>query len=139
MVINRPLYVGAQTTQCTSTPKRKTQKYARPPAMGLKNSITVYIGFCNYGFSVQSGYSDRNPVYGPLSLHNSNLGFNDLQFRSLCSNTATVNTFGRRYTQRNIVCTGFSNHLVVKPSKNPLNLATTFGFSDLEPCDRDKS
>ena len=28
------------------------------------NSIryTVYIGFCDYGFSGQSGYSDRNPV-----------------------------------------------------------------------------
>ena len=50
---------------------------------------------------------------------------------------ATVNTFGGRYTQRNVVWTGFSNHLVVKPSKNPFNLATTFGFSDLEPSDGD--
>ena len=91
---------------------------------------TVYIGFCDYGFSGQSGYSDRNPVYGPLLLHNSDLGYNDLQFWPLCSKIATVNTFGGRYTQRNLVSTGFSDHLVAKPSKNPLNLATTIGFSD---------
>ena len=28
---------------------------------------TVHIGFCDYGFSGQSGYSGRNPVDGPLS------------------------------------------------------------------------
>ena len=57
---------------------------------------TVYIGFCDYGFSVQSGYSDRNPVYGPLSLHNSDHGYNDLQFLHLYSEIATVNAFGGR-------------------------------------------
>ena len=97
--------------------------------------ITVYIGFCDYGYSGQSGYSDRNLVDGPLSLYNSDLGYNDLQFRHLCSEIATVDTFGGRYTQRSIVCIGFSDHLVVKPSENPLNLATTIGFSDLDPCD----
>ena len=30
---------------------------------------TVYIGFCDYGFSGQSVYSDRNPTDGPPSLH----------------------------------------------------------------------
>ena len=40
-----------------------------------------------------------------------------------------------RYIQWGIVCIGFSDHLVVKPSKNPLNLVTTIGFSDLDSCD----
>ena len=95
---------------------------------------TVYIGFCDYGFSGQSGYRYHNPVYGPLSLRNSDLVYNDLQFWPLCSKIATVNTFGGRYTQRNVVCTGFSDHLVVKPSKNPLNLVTILGFSDPDTC-----
>ena len=99
------------------------------------NFSTVYIGFCDYGFSGQSGYSDRNPVDGPPSLHNSDPGYNDPKFRPLCSNIATIDTFGGRYTHRRIVCIGFSDHLVVKPSENPLNLATTIGFSDLDPRD----
>ena len=57
-------------------------------------------------------------------------GYNDLQFRRLCSELATVETFRSRYTQRSIVYIAYSDHLVVKPSENPLNLATTFGFSD---------
>ena len=100
-----------------------------------KIDTTVYIGFCDYGFSGKSGYSDRNPVYGPLSLINSDLGYNDLQFWPLCSKIAAVNTFGGRYIQRNEVCIGFSDHLVVKPSKNPLHLTTTIRFSDLDPYD----
>ena len=52
-------------------------------------------------------------------------GYNDPQFWPLCSEIATVDTFGGRYTQRRIVCIGFSDHLVVKPSENPLDLATT--------------
>ena len=95
----------------------------------------MYIGFCDYGLSGQSGYSDRYPLDGPPLLHDSDLGFNDLQFRLLCSEIATVNTFGGRYTQRSVVYIGFSDHLVVKPSENPLNLATTIRFSDLDPCD----
>ena len=43
-------------------------------------SNTVYIGFYDKGFSGQSGYSDRNLVDGPLSQHNSDLGYNGLQF-----------------------------------------------------------
>ena len=48
-----------------------TQKYI---------GLTVYIGFCDYGYSGQSGYSDRSLVDGPLSLYNNDLGYNDLQF-----------------------------------------------------------
>ena len=96
---------------------------------------TVYIGFCDYGYSGQSGYSDCNLVDGPLSLYNSDLGYNDLQFRHLCSKIATVDTFGGRYIQWSIVCIGFSDHLVVKPSENRLNLAATIGFSDPDACD----
>ena len=29
----------------------------------------------------------------------------------------------------------FSDHLVVKPSKNPINLALAIGFSEIDPCD----
>ena len=57
---------------------------------------TVYIGFCDYGFSGQSGYSDHNLVDGPPSLHNSDHGYNDLQFSHLYSEIATVNPFGGR-------------------------------------------
>ena len=103
--------------------------------MAQCKDYTVYIGFYDYGFSGQSGYSDRNPVDGPPSLHNSDPGYNDPQFWPLCSEIATVDTFGGRYTQRRVVCIGFSDHLVVKPSENPLNLATTIRFSDLDPYD----
>ena len=57
---------------------------------------TVYIGFCDYGFSGQSGYSDPNLIDGPPSLHNSDHGYNDLQFSHLYSEIATVNPFGGR-------------------------------------------
>ena len=60
------------------------------------NPYTVYIGFCDYGYSGQSGYSDHNLVDGPPSLHNSDLGYNDLQFSLLYSEIATVNPFGGR-------------------------------------------
>ena len=63
----------------------------------------------------------------------SDLGYNDLKFRPLCSKIATVNAFGGRYTQRRIVCIGFSDHLVVKPSENPLNLATNVGLATSTP------
>ena len=82
-------------------------------------------------------FSDQKRRDGLFLVLHKDLVFSDLQFRPLCSKIATVNTFGGRYTQRNIVCTGFSDHLAAKPSKNPLNLATTFGFSDLEPYDGD--
>ena len=109
-----------------------------PPVFGNPEiATTVYIGFYDYGFSGQSGYSDRNPVDGPPSLLYSNLGYNGLQFRPLCSELATVDSFGGRYIQRSIVFIGFGDHLVGKPSESPLNLATTIGFSELDPCDRD--
>ena len=98
-------------------------------------SNTVYTGFCDHGFSGQSGYSDRNLVDGPPLLHNSDLGYNDLQFWPLCSKIATVNTFWGRYTQQSVVCIGFSDHLVVQPSENSLNLVTTIRFRDLDPRD----
>ena len=53
----------------------------------------------------------------------------------LCSEIATVNTLGGRYTQWNIVYVGFSDHMVLLPSGNALNLAANFGFSDLDPSD----
>ena len=49
---------------------------------------------------------------------------------------ATVDTYGGRYTQCDTVYIAFSDHLVVKPRKNSLNLASTFGFIiDSDPCD----
>ena len=30
---------------------------------------TVHIGFCDYGLSGQSGFSDRKPLDGPPSVH----------------------------------------------------------------------
>ena len=30
---------------------------------------TVYIGFCDYGYSGQSGFSDCNPLDGPPSVN----------------------------------------------------------------------
>ena len=71
----------------------------------LKRDIS---GFCDYGFSGKSGYSDCNPVDEPPSLHNSDSGYNDPQFRPLCSEIATVDTFGGRCTQRNIVWIGLA-------------------------------
>ena len=53
-------------------------------------------------------------------------GYNDPQFWPLCSEIATVDTFGGCYTQRRIVCISFSDHLVVKPSENQLNLVTAY-------------
>ena len=92
------------------------------------------------GHANQVGYQsmtkNKNVIQSTSpSLHNSDHGYKDLQFRPFCSEIATVDTFGGRYTQRRIVSIGFSDHLVVKPSKNPLNLATTIGFSDLDPRD----
>ena len=113
------------------------ESFAFPNKIRMTQSYTVYIGFCDYGFSGQSGYNDCNIVDGPPLLHNSDLGYNDLQFRPLCSKIATVPTLLEvaGYTQRTIVCIVFSNHLVVKPRVNSLNLATSFGISDLDLCD----
>ena len=80
-------------------------------------------------------FSDQKRRDGPFLVLHNDLVFSDLQFRPLCSEIATVDTFGGRYTQRRIEYIGFSDHLVVKPSKNPLNLATTIRFSDLDPYD----
>ena len=55
--------------------------------------------------------------------YNSDPGYKDPKFQPLCSEIATFDTFLGRYTQRRIVCIGFSDHLVVKPSENQLNLA----------------
>ena len=83
------------------------------------------LGFATMGLTLAA-----NLDIPPL-LHDS-----DLQFRPLCSNTATVNNFGGRYTQRSIVCIGFSDHPVVEPRENSLsNLTTPFKFSDLDLCD----
>ena len=103
----------------------------------IHNTILIQstLGFATMGLAANLGIATANPPDGSLLLHNSDLGFNDLQFRLLCSEIATVNTFGGRYTQRSVVYIGFSDHLVVKPSKNPLNLATTIGFYDLDLCD----
>ena len=43
--------------------------------------------------------SDHSFVEGPPSLYNSDLGYNDLKFRPLCSEIVTVDTFGGYYTQ----------------------------------------
>ena len=80
-------------------------------------------------------FSDQKRRDGPFLVLHNDLVFSDLQFRPLCSEIATVDTFGGRYTQRRIEYIGFSDHLVVKPSENPLNLATTIRFSDLDPYD----
>ena len=40
--------------------------------------ILVYIGFCDSGFSCQSGYSDHNFDDEPPSLDNNGLGYNNL-------------------------------------------------------------
>ena len=61
-------------------------------------------------------FTTSNPMTDLRQYINSDLVFNDLQFRLLSSEIATVNTFGGRYTQRSVVCIGFSDHLVVKPS-----------------------
>ena len=47
---------------------------------------------------------------------------------NIFSKIATVDTYGGRYTQCDTVYIAFSDHLVVKPRKNSLNLASTFGF-----------
>ena len=80
-------------------------------------------------------FSDQKRRDGPFLVLHNDLLYSDLLFGLLCSEIATVNTFGGRYTQRSVVYIGFSDHLVVKPSENPLNLATTIGFYDLDFCD----
>ena len=62
---------------------------------------------------VKSGYSDLNPVDGPASLHNSDLGYNDLEYLILCIEEMTIDTFGGHYILRNIFQTGSNDHLVV--------------------------
>ena len=54
-------------------------------------------------------------------LYQYNLGFSDLNFRLLFTNPAEG--------------TGFRDHLFVKSSGNPHNLATFIGFNDLNPFD----
>ena len=66
---------------------------------------------------------------------NSDLAFSELKFWPLYSEIATVKVVipsGPASYPANIA---FSDHLVAKPSKNPLNLATSIGFNDLDPCD----
>ena len=48
-------------------------------------SNTVYIGFCDYGFSGQSSYSDHNFDDQPPSLHDNDPCGNNLKFRPLRS------------------------------------------------------
>ena len=67
--------------------------------VGFQN--TVYIGFCYYGFSGQSGYSDLNPFDGPPSLHDSYLGYNALKFRPLCSEIVNIEVTLRSGTVNN--------------------------------------
>ena len=39
------------------------------PESSSKSLNTVHIGFCDYGLSGQSGFSDRKPLDGPPSVH----------------------------------------------------------------------
>ena len=74
-------------------------------------------------------------VTGLRQYINSDLVFSDLKFLLLCSEIATVKVVipsGPASYPANIA---FSDHLVAKPSENPLNLATSIGFSDLDPYD----
>ena len=87
------------------------------------------------GLAANFGIATVNPLDGPPLVNNSDPGFNDLQFRLLCNEIVRVNTFGGCYTQRRVAYIGLWDHLVVKPSENPLNLATTIGFYDLDLCD----
>ena len=57
----------------------------------IRLDIQYTLGFATMDLAANLGYSDRNPVDGPLSLHNSDLGYNDLQFSLLYSEIATVN------------------------------------------------
>ena len=91
---------------------------------------TVYFGFCYYGLSGQSRYSGHSFVDGPLSLCDSDLGYNDLKFWPLCSEIATIETFGGHYTQWSVVFIGFSDHLVVT-----YTMQNSILFSDLDPFD----
>ena len=65
-----------------------------------------------------------------LSLCNSDLGYNDLKFWPLCSEIATIETFGGHYTQWSVVFIGFSDHLVVT-----YTMQNSILFSDLNPFD----
>ena len=93
------------------------------------------MGFATMGLAANLAIATANPLDGPPLLHNIDLGFYDLQFFLLCSEIVTVNTFGGHYTQRSVVYIGFRDQLVVKPNENPLNLASTIGFYDLDLCD----
>ena len=39
------------------------------PSKVCNKCNTVHIGFCDYGLSGQSGFSDRKPLDGPSSVH----------------------------------------------------------------------
>ena len=66
---------------------------------------------------------------------NSDLVFSDLKFCLLCSEIATVKVVIPSGPASHPANIAFSDHLVAKPSENPLNLATSIGFSDLDPYD----
>ena len=58
---------------------------------------------------------------------NSDLVFSDLKFRVVYSEIVTVEV---------VIPSGLEQKLLLAlPSGNPLNLATSIGFSDLDPCD----
>ena len=56
-------------------------------------SNTVYIGFCDYGFSGQSRYNDHNFDDQPPSLHDNDPWGNNLKFRPLCSIDSRFRSF----------------------------------------------
>ena len=82
--------------------------------------IQSTLGFATTGLAANLGIATATPLTDPRHYIKATLGIttpNYPKFRPLCSEIATVYTFGGRYTQQRIV------------SENPLNLATS------TPCD----
>ena len=91
--------------------------------------IQSALDFATTGLAANLEIATATTLTDPHHYIIATLGIANPQFRPLCSEIATFDTYGGRYTQRRIVCIGFSDHLVVKPSENPLNLATAFGLT----------
>ena len=80
-------------------------------------------------------FSDQKLHDGPFLVLYNDLVFSDLKFRVLYSEIATVEVVIPSGLSLGWTKIAFSDRLVAIPSGNPLNIATSFGFNDLEPRD----
>ena len=93
------------------------------------------MGFTTRGLAANLDIATGRAVTELCQYLNSNLVFSDLKFLPLRSEMATVKVVIPSEPASYPANIAFSDHLVAKPSGNPLNLETSIGFSDLDPYD----